>query len=65
MNKLIIRQLTETRAVFYNEEQTIVGEIQCLHKPHYNYVNFEEGKELATEEDIEYLESVKFSNYHI
>lgn len=63
MSKLIVRALTQTCAVFYNEEQTIRGEVKYMHTPHNNYVTFEEGEELATEEDIKYLESVIFSNY--
>ena len=61
---LVIRELTQTTAVFYNESQTIVGEIRATHSPRNNIVELDEFSEALNEEQEQYLEQYLFSNYH-
>jgi hypothetical protein len=61
---LIIRELSENRAVFYNKKQTVSGEIRATYSPDYNFVELDQCSDALTEEQEHFLERYYFWQYH-
>lgn len=64
MENLIIKEITENSAVFYNESQTISGDLFATSYENYNNIILDDNSEAITDKQEDFLHSYYFSNYH-